>query len=156
MNAKSPEITGSEFQSAGEADGGSTKQFDFVHLHVHSAFSLLESSLPLKRVLDLAVNDQQPALAVTDRNNLFGALEFSEKAVDVGIQPIVGCKLAVDLGDGQDPKPRHGQINYPYVVLLACSEEGFSNLTKLVSAAHIDTADGDHPQPRPVEWVLDY
>ena len=52
----------------------------FVHLHVQSAFSLLESALPLAKIIDLATSDDQPALAVTDRNNMFGALEFSEKA----------------------------------------------------------------------------
>ncbi len=123
--------------------GGDT--VDFIHLHVHSAYSLLEGALPLKRILELAENDQQPAIAITDRNNLFGALEFSEKAVEKGIQPIMGCKLAVDMGDGCDPKPRHGQANFPYLVYLATSETGFENLRKLVSAAHVNTPDGQLP-----------
>jgi len=133
---------------SGNGDGNNNQnrsQPDFVHLHVLSAFSLLESSLPIKRILELTEADNQPAIAITDRNNLFGALEFSEKAVEKGIQPIMGAKLAIDMGDGQDHKPRNGQVDFPYLVFLATNEEGFSNLTKLVSAAHVNTPDGDLP-----------
>ncbi|MEM9279917.1 MAG: PHP domain-containing protein, partial [Pseudomonadota bacterium] len=91
----------------------------FVHLHVHSAFSLLEGALPLKKIIDLAVADKQPAIAVTDRNNLFGALEFSEKASKEGLQPIMGCKLAVNFADGLDAKSRSGIGEFPFLVLLA-------------------------------------
>ncbi len=74
----------------------------FVHLHTHSAYSLLEGAMQPKRLQELAIHDKQPALAITDRNNLFGALEFSEKASDAGLQPIMGCKLAVDFDKGLD------------------------------------------------------
>ena len=67
----------------------------FIHLHVHSAYSLLEGALPVKALAKLAAADAQPALAITDRNNLFGALEFSEYLAGEGIQPIVGCALNV-------------------------------------------------------------
>ncbi|MCC2099345.1 MAG: PHP domain-containing protein, partial [Hyphomicrobiales bacterium] len=63
-----------------DARAGDARRPRFVHLHTHSAFSLLEGALPLKKLVELAVADGQPALAVTDRNNLFGALEFSEAA----------------------------------------------------------------------------
>ncbi len=66
----------------------------FIHLHVHSAYSLLEGALPLGKLLDLAKADKQPALGIADTNNLFGALEFSEKAAGKGIQPLLGCELA--------------------------------------------------------------
>lgn len=79
----------------------------YVHLHVHSAFSLLEGSIQLKRLQELAIGDGQPALAVSDRNNLFGALEFSEKSAAQGLQPIMGCKLAVDFSSGLDFDPQH-------------------------------------------------
>ena len=117
----------------------------FVHLHVHSAFSLLEGALQLKNVMDLAIADNQPALAITDRNNMFGALEFSEKASKDGLQPIMGCKLAVSFHDGNDHVPRSGYVEFPYLVLLAMNNEGFSNLKKLVSSAHISCNDGDLP-----------
>src|SRR5215475_14842081 len=71
----------------------------FVHLHVHSSYSLLEGALPIARLAELAKKDRQPALALTDTDNMFGALEFSEKVAGYGIQPIVGCALGVDFGD---------------------------------------------------------
>ena len=58
---------------------------EFVHLRVHSAFSLLEGALPIKKIIGKAISDQQPAIAITDTNNLFAALEFSQKAVGDGI-----------------------------------------------------------------------
>src|SRR5688572_31569209 len=70
----------------------------FVHLHVHSSYSLLEGALPIARLAELAKADRQPALALTDTDNMFGALEFAEKLAGAGIQPIVGCALAVDFG----------------------------------------------------------
>ena len=66
----------------------------FVHLHVHSSYSLLEGALTIARLAELAKADRQPALALTDTDNMFGALEFSEKMAGAGIQPIVGCALA--------------------------------------------------------------
>ena len=71
----------------------------FVHLHVHSSYSLLEGALTIARLAELAKQDRQPALALTDTDNMFGALEFSEKLAGCGIQPIVGCAMAVDFGD---------------------------------------------------------
>ena len=72
---------------------------NFVHLHVHSSYSLLEGALTIARLAELAKADKQPALALTDTDNMFGALEFSEKLAGYGIQPIVGCALAIDFGD---------------------------------------------------------
>ena len=80
---------------------------DFVHLHVHSSYSLLEGALTIARLAELAKADKQPALALTDTDNMFGALEFSEKLADSGIQPIVGCALAIDFGD-TDQGARNG------------------------------------------------
>src|SRR6202011_1551376 len=77
----------------------------FVHLHVHSSYSLLEGALPIARLAELAKTDRQPALALTDTDNMFGVLEFSDKLAGAGIQPIVGCALAIDFAD-QDAGPR--------------------------------------------------
>ena len=77
----------------------------FVHLKVHSAYSLLEGALPIAKLGKLAAANQFPALAITDTNNLFGALEFSEKLWSAGVQPIVGCTLDVDFGDNRDTQP---------------------------------------------------
>ncbi len=75
------------------------EEVGFVHLRVHSAYSLLEGALPIKTLAALAAADRMPALGIADTGNLFGALEFSEKMVEQGIQPIVGCQVAVDFGD---------------------------------------------------------
>src|ERR1700704_2605823 len=74
----------------------------FVHLHVHSAYSLLKGSIKIQKLAELAKADRQPALALTDTDNMFGALEFSEKLAGYGIQPIIGCELAVDFGDTEN------------------------------------------------------
>ena len=75
------------------------KSVGFVHLHVHSAFSLREGALAIETLAKLAKADEMPALAITDTNNLFGALEFSEKLAKSGVQPIIGAQVTVDFGD---------------------------------------------------------
>src|ERR1700732_3252443 len=91
----------------------------FVHLHVHSAYSLLKGSIKIAKLGELAKADRQPALALTDTDNMFGALEFSDKMAGYGIQPIIGCELAIDFGD-QDPSARNALSAGPArIVLLA-------------------------------------
>ena len=75
------------------------KAVGFVHLHVHSAYSLREGALTIETLVKLAQADAMPALAITDTNNLFGALEFSEKLAKSGVQPIIGAQTTVDFGD---------------------------------------------------------
>jgi DNA polymerase III subunit alpha len=111
----------------------------FVHLHVHSAYSLLEGALPLARLVDMAVADQQPALGVADSANLFGALEFSEKAAAKGLQPISGCELPVDFGDREEvPGTEQRRPAKQTIVLIAATNTGFANLSRLVSRAYLD------------------
>ncbi|MDF2809099.1 MAG: dnaE [Microvirga sp.] len=118
----------------------------FVHLHVHSSFSLLEGALTIAKLAELAKKDKQPALALTDSGNLFGALEFSEKLAGSGIQPIVGCALAVDFVD--QPNARGPQTARPRMVLLAADEHGWRNLMALVSRSFLDTASDGTPHIR--------
>ena len=121
------------------SEGASLKKPTFVHLHTHSAFSLLESSLQLAKLMDLAIADNQPALAVTDRNNLFGAQEFSTKGAGKGLHPIMGVKLALHMDDEDtelNPK-KNVMPELPFIVLLAMNEEGYGNLVRLGSMAHI-------------------
>ena len=93
---------------------------DFVHLHVHSSYSLLEGALTIARLAELAKADQQPALALTDTDNMFGALEFSEKLADSGIQPIIGCALAIDFGDHEERRTPGTVVRaFPRLILLA-------------------------------------
>ncbi len=114
----------------------------FVHLHVHSAYSLLEGALPIKKLAELAAKDRMPALALTDTNNLFGALEFSENLSKVGVQPILGCTLTVDFGD-RDDRAGHRVEARPRVVLLAKDRAGWQNLMALTSAAFLETDPSD-------------
>src|SRR5580698_1853186 len=111
----------------------------FVHLHVHSSYSLLEGALTIARLAELAKKDRQPALALTDTDNMFGALEFSEKMASVGVQPIVGCALAVDFGDQDNRTTTIGE-GWPRLVLLAAREDGYRSLMRLCSRAYLDTA----------------
>ena len=97
----------------------------FVHLRVHSAFSLLEGALPLKSLVALATADRMPAIGIADTGNLFGALEFSEKMVEAGIQPIIGCQIAVDFAEGEDagrPPGAPAQKDLSSLVLIAATE----------------------------------
>src|SRR5213080_1539140 len=111
----------------------------FVHLHVHSAYSLLKGSIKIAKLGELAKADRQPALALTDTDNMFGALEFSDKMAGYGIQPIVGCELAIDFGD-QDPNARNAHSAQPSrIVLLAARERGYRSLMRLNSRAFLET-----------------
>ncbi|MGE0564561.1 MAG: DNA polymerase III subunit alpha [Pseudolabrys sp.] len=122
---------------------------DFVHLHVHSSYSLLEGALTIARLAELAKADHQPALALTDTDNMFGALEFSDKMASSGIQPIVGCALGVDFGDTDagafnggrgGHAPAHGRI-----LLLAAREAGYRSLMRLNSRAFLETPSNERP-----------
>jgi len=111
----------------------------FVHLHVHSAYSLLRGSIKVATLAELAKADKQPALALTDTDNMFGALEFSDKLAGYGIQPIVGCELAIDFGDVA-PGTRGALAAGPQrFVLLATREAGYRSLMRLNSRAFIET-----------------
>lgn len=126
---------------------------DFVHLHVHSAYSLLEGALPIGKLADLAKADKQAALALTDTDNMFGVLEFSEKMAGSGIQPIVGCALAVDFGDTENgPRAALAANERQRLVLLAASEEGYRTLMRLNSRAFMESPPNEPPRAR-IEWL---
>ncbi|MDX8522664.1 DNA polymerase III subunit alpha [Mesorhizobium dulcispinae] len=118
----------------------------FIHLRVHSAYSLLEGALQLGAIVGHAVKDEAPAIAVTDTNNLFGALEFAQKAVKDGIQPIIGCQIDLafsgEASDAQRDRRRHGPDMSP-VVLIAASEAGYANLVRLISKVYLETPPGE-------------
>src|SRR5262245_23680535 len=126
---------------------------DFVHLHVHSSYSLLEGALTISRLAELAKADQQPALALTDTDNMFGALEFSEKISGYGIQPIIGCALAVDFGDtDHGPRNPNAQPERARIVLLAARPEGYRSLMRLNSRAFLETPANESPRLM-AEWL---
>lgn len=127
---------------------------DFVHLRVHSAYSLAEGALRIPQLVALCRDKHMPAVAITDTGNLFGALEFSMAAAKAGIQPIVGCQIA--LGVDVDPEAaRHGPHGGNHLrdgdqlVLLVQSEAGYRNLLKIVSRSFVEMAD----DARPTVWL---
>ncbi len=128
----------------------------FVHLHVHSSYSLLEGALTIARLAELAKKDRQPALALTDSDNMFGALEFSEKLAGSGIQPIVGCALGIDFGDQENRAGQQGAaagVSFARIVLLAAREDGYRSLMRLCSRAYLDTAEHERPHIR-LDWLV--
>ena len=112
----------------------------FVHLRVHSAYSLLEGALKVANINNACLRFDAPAIAITDRNNLFGALEISETLVDKGVQPITGVTLAL-VGDKDIAAlPETNLLTkglLPHLVFYVQNEEGYENLMALVSAAHL-------------------
>jgi DNA polymerase-3 subunit alpha len=134
----------------------------FVHLKVHSAYSLLEGAITIPKLAKLAAAGGFPALGLSDSGNLFGALEFSDKVASSGIQPIVGCTLQVDFGDRRQangvarsgPQPQRAQPAGA-IALFATSPAGYQNLMKLASRAFFDPAEDEQPHvqiERLKEW----
>ena len=125
----------------------------FIHLRNHSAFSLSEGALPIKKLASLAKDFKMPALAMTDSNNLFGALEFSETLSEKGIQPIIGLDLRVDMAMAdQTPnkfQQQTGLKRFTSLVLLAKDQAGYLNLMKHTSSAFLEVADNAEPH---VSW----
>lgn len=99
--------------------------YQFVHLHVHSAYSLAEGAMHPKDLVKHCALNEMPAVAVTDTNNMFGALEFAMAAMDNGVQPIIGCQVNVGEAGQQ-------------LVLLVQNDAGYQNLSKLVSDAYME------------------
>src|ERR1700690_745856 len=103
------------------------KSVGFVHLHVHSAFSLREGALAIETLARLAKADSMPALGITDTNNLFGALEFSEKLSKSGVQPIIGAQITVDFGAAPPSASRlaEAKVARAPLALIAKDEQGY-------------------------------
>ncbi|MEW5965005.1 MAG: DNA polymerase III subunit alpha [Pseudomonadota bacterium] len=139
---------------ADDAAGARPPAPAFIHLKVHSAYSLLEGALPIGKLAKIAEAKRFPALAVTDTNNLFGALELSEKLAAAGVQPIVGVSLAVDFEDRSGAGNGNGAgVSMPApsrqpvraIALLAMSDAGYANLMRIVSHAHLATSGAEPP-----------
>jgi DNA polymerase-3 subunit alpha len=119
---------------------------DFVHLRVHSAYSLSEGAIKVKQLVKLCQTNGMPAVAITDTGNLFGALEFSVACAEAGIQPIIGVQLHVRRDDDA-PRAAAGRKPEPdQLVLLVQNREGYANLLQLVSKSFLETTGGETPQ----------
>jgi len=112
------------------------RQADCVHLHLHSAYSLLQSTIRLPQLVKKAREYRLPALAITDHGNLFGCIEFYDLAYSNGIKPIIGCELAIDSLEGVDPERPSNPEPANHLVLLARNKRGYQNLLQLITKAH--------------------
>ena len=121
---------------------------EFVHLRTHSAYSLSEGAIRPDKIAALAKSENMPAAAITDTANLFGALEFSQYCVGKGIQPIIGCQIALTRTDN----PR---LTPDPVVLLAQDAAGLANLQRLSSFGFLETDPTLKPQ-LPFERLADH
>src|SRR6186713_117698 len=119
---------------------------DFVHLHLHSEYSLLDGACRLDKLMERAHALKFPALALTDHGVLYGAIDFYQAARKSGIKPIIGCEVYVAPGSRKDKKSSSGGRDvYNHLVLLAKDEQGYKNLIKLVTDAHLE---GYYYKPR--------
>lgn len=105
----------------------------FIPLRVHTAYSLLEGAIPVKKLIALAQSYNMPAVAMTDTGNLFGALEFSLAAREAGIQPILGCQIQIT-----------AKAETELLILLVQNQDGYKNLLKIISHTYLHG--GDSPQ----------
>ena len=116
----------------------------FVHLHLHTEYSLLDGAIRMKELMKKAAEFKMPAVAVTDHGNLFGAIEFYQEATRAGVKPIIGCEAYIAPRSHKDRSSSMRDAAYHFT-LLAQNETGYRNLVKLISTAHLD---GFHYRPR--------
>jgi DNA polymerase III subunit alpha len=120
---------------------------DFVHLHLHTEYSLLDGAIGLDKLIKKAIDLKMPAVAVTDHGNLFSALDFYLKAMKAGIKPIIGCEIYVAPGSRLEksaPSGQNEEASY-HLILLSRTKQGYKNLVKLVTAAYLE---GFYYKPR--------
>ena len=108
---------------------------EFVHLHLHTEFSLLDGACRIDELLDEAVKLKMPALAVTEHGNLFSSVVFHDHARDRGLKPILGCEVYVARGSHTEKNEQGG---YHHLLLLCKDEVGYRNLMQLVSTGYLD------------------
>ncbi|MCL5096670.1 MAG: DNA polymerase III subunit alpha, partial [Candidatus Omnitrophica bacterium] len=118
---------------------------EFVHLHLHTEYSLLDGACRLDRLMEKAHALKFPALAITDHGVLYGAIDFYQAARNQGIKPIIGCEVYVAPGSRFEKKNGSSRDVYHHLVLLAKDETGYRNLIRLVTAAHLE---GYYYKPR--------
>ena len=117
----------------------------FVHLHCHTEYSLLDGAIRTKDLVGKAAEFGMPAVAITDHGNLYGAIEFYQAAERAGIRPIIGCEAYVAPNSLRDRNASSGKEAAFHLTLLATDAEGYRNLVKLVTAAHLE---GFYYKPR--------
>ncbi len=118
---------------------------NFIHLHVHSEYSLLDGACKINDLVDKAIQFRMPALALTDHGNMFGSIEFYEAAKSKGIKPIIGYEAYVAQNSRFDKESKNGKENFTHITLLVESDEGYRNLLKLTTSAYLE---GFYYKPR--------
>ena len=121
------------------------KHSDFVHLHVHTQYSLLDGACLLSPLIKLAAEYRMPALAMTDHGNIFGAIEFYQTCIDMGVKPIIGCEIYMAPGSRHEKSSAMGEETSYHFTLLVKDETGYKNLMKLVSIGYLE---GFYYKPR--------
>ncbi len=124
---------------------------DFVHLHVHTQYSLLDGASRIDGLVEAAKRNNMPAVAITDHGNMFGAIEFYQACVKGGVKPIIGVEAYIAPGSRLDKESKGISDASHHLILLAKDFEGYRNLLKLVSIAHIE---GFYYRPRIDKEVL--
>jgi DNA polymerase-3 subunit alpha len=123
----------------------------FVHLHLHTEYSLLDGAIRIPDLMKKAAEQGMPAVAMTDHGNMYGAIEFYQAAQKAGIKPIIGCEVYMAPGSMSDKSATSARDASFHFTLLAKDFDGYSNLVKLVSAAQLD---GFHYKPRIDKQIL--
>jgi DNA polymerase-3 subunit alpha len=116
---------------------------EFVHLHVHSEFSMLDGAIRIPALVEHAAKMEMPAVALTDNGNMFGAVQLVRACESTGVKPILGCEVNFTAGDRRDPQNKE----LHHLLLLAASQEGYQNLVRMVSAGWVDGM-AAYAQPR--------
>ena len=121
------------------------KHSNFVHLHVHTQYSLLDGMIRLEELFKKAKEFAMSAIAITDHGNMFGAIDLYQQAFKNGIKPIIGCELYVAPRNRKDKTPSAVGETNNHLIVLVKNKQGYKNLMKLTSAAHIE---GFYYRPR--------
>ncbi|MBF8257666.1 MAG: DNA polymerase III, alpha subunit [Actinobacteria bacterium] len=124
---------------------------EFVHLHLHSQYSLLDGTIKIKDLVRKVAELRMPAVALTDHGGMMGTIDFYESANQAGIRPIIGCEIYVAPGSRHERKQSQGEERPYHLILLAESTEGYKNLIQLVSKAHVE---GFYYKPRVDREIL--
>jgi len=127
------------------------KHSDFVHLHLHTEYSLLDGACRIDDVVEKAHEAKMPAVAITDHGNMCGAIDFYKAASERGIKPIIGCEAYIAPGSRRDKKSGNARDAAYHLVLLAKDDTGYKNLIKLITAAHLE---GFYYKPRIDKEIL--
>ncbi|MGH9813436.1 MAG: PHP domain-containing protein, partial [Candidatus Acidiferrales bacterium] len=116
---------------------------EFVHLHLHTDYSLLDGACAIGRLAELTAQKGMPAVAITDHGNLFGAVKFQAACEAQGVKPILGCEAYITLGSRKD-RIGNGERTH-HLVLLCETQQGYENLLRLTTSAHLE---GFYYKPR--------